>query len=386
MYYFDNNATTKLTYGVLKRIEEYMSTSFANASSSHSLGQIVREETDEVREIIADYIKCSPVEIIFTSGASESNNFIIKGIASKLKQVNFTSNELPVIISNKAEHSSVTKQLDYLSTIGFNIKYLNLKNDGSIDYNELKELIDKNTILVTIQHSNSETGTIHDIEKIGNICKNHNIFFHSDITQAFKFFNYDVTKLNVDALSFSAHKINGPKGIGAVFLRKKTPIIPLIHGGEQEFNMRAGTLNSIGIIGFGEAVKELIDNRVDRVNYVKGLRDYFESRILSEFSSSKTHINGNITNRMPNTSNISFIGVSNDSLLYRLNKNEIYVSAGSACTSGSIQKSTSLVAMKLPDDIVSSAIRFSFSFENTKEEIDSTLPIIYKEINSILDI
>jgi len=358
--YLDNNATTRVDTDVITVMQPYLHEQYGNPNSTHREGQIARTAVDEARERLALYLHASPVEILFTSSATESNNWALKGVAEAM------INKGRHIIISAVEHSSIVKSAEHLRRLGWDITTIPVGIDGHVQTDAVVAAMRDDTVLVSIQYANSETGAIMPVRDIGKICRKREIIFHTDATQAFQYLDANVLALHVDLLTCAAHKIYGPKATACLYIRKGTPIVPLIDGGQQEFDLRAGTENVPFIAGFGEAIKILEKNRDFWYEGTKKLRDIFENTLLNK-------IDGLIVNskepRLPNISNISFAGISADTFLARLDMEGIYASAGAACTSGSIQASSVLAAMGLPDTEAQSSIRFSFSHENTEEEV-----------------
>ncbi|MBN1644499.1 cysteine desulfurase [Candidatus Woesearchaeota archaeon] len=359
--YLDNAATTKMADEVVKAMNPYFSDKFGNASCLHSFGQEARDAVENARKIIADKINAEPEEIIFTSGGSESNNLAIKGIAYELKG---RGNH---IITSKFEHPAVLNVSKELEKQGFKISYLNVSRDGFIDLEQLKQSITKQTILVSLMHANNEIGTVQDIEKIGRICKEQNVLFHTDAVQSFAKVGIDVKKANLSLASFSAHKLHGPKGIGALYVKKGITIKKQIHGGSQEFNQRAGTENVSGIVGFAKAVELMKEKDIEKMNT---LRDYFIEELL-KFDG--TSLNGSKENRLCNNISVSFKNVEGESVLLALDDKGIAVSTSSACTSAKLEPSHVLKAIGLKPEDSHGTIRFTLSKYTSKDDVDYTL-------------
>lgn len=363
LIYLDNNATTKVDERVVEAMLPYFSTHYGNASSKlHAFGWTAEAAVDKARQQVAELINCEASEIIFTSGATESVNTALIGIFKAYKA---KGNH---IITVSTEHKAVIDTCEFLKEEGAEITYLSVDKEGVIDLEELKKSIKSNTILISVMAANNETGVIHPLEKISAIAKEHKIIFFSDATQFVGKLNCDVNELGIDALSLSAHKFHGPKGVGALFLRRKDPrvnIIPLIHGGAQENNKRAGTLNVPLIVGLGKAA-EIAKNEswLDNGNISK-LRAYFEHQILDLEG---LRINGSTKNRLYNTSNITFPEGFN--LIPDLLKKFAF-SSGSACSSGTTEPSHVLKAMGLSKEEIAKTYRFSFSKFNTQEEVEA---------------
>ncbi|MCE3229560.1 MAG: iscS [Bacteroidetes bacterium] len=369
LIYFDNNATTRVHEEVVKTMLPYFSENYGNSSSRlHPFGWIAQAAVEKANEQVAKMINCETSEIIFTSGATESVNLAIKGIyeayASKGNH----------IITCKTEHKAVLDVCDYLSTKGAEITYLNVDREGIIDLEELRASIKPTTILVSVMAANNETGVIQPIERIAEICNEHKIIFFSDATQYVGKERCDVKELGVHSMAFSAHKFYGPKGIGALYIKRKDPrvnVISQIHGGGHQYNKRSGTLNVPLIAGFGKAAELFTENYWDNSTYVSKLKNYFEHQLLDI---DRLRINGSTRSRLYNTSNLSFPpSIKIISLL-----NKFAFSSGSACTSGTSEPSHVLKAMGLSDEEVKNSFRFSFGVYNTMEEVKAIVEEIKK--------
>jgi cysteine desulfurase len=358
--YFDNNATTKIDERVLQSMLPYFSENYGNASSKlHEAGWIADAAVEKARKQVADLIGAETSEIIFTSGATEAINTAIKGIA---KAYQTKGNH---IITVSTEHKAVLDTCEYLKEEGIEITYLHVDKEGLIDPNELKKAIKPATILISVMAANNETGVIQSLEEISAIAKEHNIIFFSDATQLVGKSRLNVNEMGIDCLSLSAHKFFGPKGIGALYLRRKDPrvnIIPLLHGGAQENNKRAGTLNVPLIVGLGKACEIAQNEMWDNNTEVSKLRAYFEHQILDIEG---LRINGSTKNRLYNTSNITFPGHLNVKPLLQ----KYAFSSGSACTTGTNEPSHVLKAMGISDTDIKNSFRFSFSRNNTLDEV-----------------
>lgn len=366
-YYFDNAATTKVDDEVLDSMLPYFNKFYGNASSVYKLGQISKNKIEEVRENISKILNCRPDEIYFTSGGSESNNLALKGIMEA------NSNKGKHLITSVIEHPSILNTAKYLESIGYEVTYINVDNNGQVDLEELKNGIRKDTVLVSVMYANNEIGTIQNIDEISKICKEKGVILHTDAVQAIGNIKIDLS--NIGALSLSSHKFYGPKGIGLLYIKKGTVFNPIINGGHQEQNKRAGTENIPNIVGMGEALK-LVYNSIDsKNNYISNLKNYFESEIKKVIPN--VRVNGK--NRLPGISNITIPGIKNDTLVIALDMMDISISAGSACTSGSIEPSHVLKAIGLNENECKSSIRISIGKYNTKEEIDYLIKSI-KEV------
>lgn len=362
--YFDNAATTRLSGEVLNKMLPYFTDVFGNAASIHSFGREANAAVDEARDIIAKAINAkSASEIIFTSGGTESNNFAIKGVALA------NQHKGKHIIVSAIEHNSVLDSCKELEMLGFEITYLPVNEYGLIELTELIHAIRRDTILVSVMAVNNEVGTIQNIKTIGKIVADYkNCYFHCDAVQALSVLKFDVVDMNINLMSISAHKIHGPKGVGALYVKKGINLVKLIEGGEQEFKKRGGTQNVSGIVGLGKAV-ELTERDLKITNKkLKELSYYFVKKL--EFEIQGVAINGHPKQKAPGIVNVSFNYIDGESLLILLDLKGIAVSTGSACTAGVVKKSHVLQAMGKTDEQVTSAVRFSFSVDNTKEEID----------------
>ena len=360
--YLDNSATTRMDSSVLEEMIPFLSDNYGNASSVYSIGRLSKKAIEDSREKVANILNCRPDEIYFTSGGSESDNTAIKGIARANREKG------KHIITSKIEHLAVLDTCKKLEEDGFEVTYLDVDEYGRINLDELKSSIRKDTILISIMYANNEVGTIQQISQIGKIVKENNIYFHTDAVQAIGSVKIDVQAQNIDSLSLSAHKFYGPKGIGILYVKKDIKFEKFIDGGHQERNKRAGTENVANIVGLAKALEMAYDKLEEHTLKISQLRDYYENSVKESIPNIK--INGDINDRLPGNSNISFIGVNGQDLLLNLDMMEICVSSGSACTSGSINASHVLMALGLDEDIARSSIRVSIGKYNTKEDID----------------
>lgn len=360
--YFDNSATTKTDERVIEAMMPYITENYGNPSSIYKIGRENRKAVEEAREQVAKALKCESNEIYFTNGGSESDNTAIRGIAYAYK------NKGNHIITSKIEHPAVLETCKQLEKEGFEVSYIGVDENGIIKLDELKNAIKPTTTLISIMFANNEIGTIEPIEEIGKIAKENNIFFHTDAVQAVGNVEIDVKQLNIDALSMSGHKFYGPKGIGALYVKKGIKFEKLINGGHQERNKRAGTENVAGIVGLGKAI-ELAYQELDEHNKkIKELRDYYVEQVKAKIP--YIRINGDETKRLPGNSNISFRFIEGEGLLLNLDLKGICASSGSACTSGSLDPSHVLLAIGLPHEIAHGSLRISIGKYNTKEEVD----------------
>lgn len=375
MIYLDNAATTKVRKEVLDEMLPYFTEYYTNPSSIYTSSREVSKKVEEAREVLAKTINASKDEIYFTSGGSESDNWAIKKIMIG------RMNKGKHIITTKIEHHAILESCHYLEKLGFEVTYLNVDKDGIIDLHELENSIREDTIMVSIMAANNEIGSIMPLKEIGEICKKHNIIFHTDAVQAYGNTNIDVNLMNIDLLSTSAHKIEGPKGIGFLYVRKGVNILPLINGGMQERGKRAGTTNAPSIIGFAKAA-ELKFNEMEKNNkYVLSLREHLIDRVLNEIPYSR--LNGSRIKRLPGNANFSFQFIEGEGMLLKLDAKGICASSGSACTSGSLDPSHVLLAIGLPHEIAHGSLRLTMNHDNTMEEIDYVVDTL-KEIISNL--
>lgn len=360
--YFDNAATTKVKNEVVKEMIPYLNEEYGNPSSIYQIGRKAKKAVEISREKVASLINADKNEIYFTSCGSESDNTALKGIAYMNK---YRGNH---IITSKIEHPAILDTCKMLENQGFKISYINVDEDGRINLNELENQINDKTILISIMFANNEIGTIEPIEDISKIVKKHDIIFHTDAVQAIGNVEIDVKKLGIDMLSMSGHKIYGPKGIGALYVRNGIEFEKFINGGHQERNKRAGTENLAGIVGMGKACEMAKNNIEEHINYIKNLRDYYVLKVKENIRDIK--INGSEKYRLPGNSNISFKNVDGMALLLELDKKGICASAGSACTSHNLEPSHVLTAIGLKKEYSESALRVSFGEFNRKWEID----------------
>ncbi|MEO7029552.1 MAG: IscS subfamily cysteine desulfurase [Acidobacteriaceae bacterium] len=362
--YMDNHATTPLDPRVLEAMMPYLTGIFGNAASrNHSFGWEAEAATEKAREQIAKLIGATAKEIIFTSGATESNNLAIKGIAEMYRE---RGNH---IITQVTEHKATLDTCKRLEKGGYRVTYLPVQADGLIDIEDLRRAIDKDTILVTIMYANNEIGVIQPVREIGALCHEKNVLFHTDAVQAVGKIPVNVIADNIDVLSLSGHKIYGPKGVGALYVRRRNPRVQIseqINGGGHERGMRSGTLNVPGIVGLGAACEIAMNEMEAEGKREQGLRDYMRAKF--EKALDYVHVNGNMEHHLPGNLNMSFVYVEGESLLMGIN--DIAVSSGSACTSATLEPSYVLKALGLGDDVAHSSIRFGLGRFNTKEEVD----------------
>jgi cysteine desulfurase len=380
--YLDNAATTKTDEKVVKAMLPYFSQKYGNPMAIYSLGQVAREAIENAREKMAKFLNCAPTEVIFTSGATESNNFALKGVLKHWKKNN--PGKIPHIIISAFEHHCIYEPCKNLEKNKLaQISYLPVYKDGIVKVEDVKKAIRPNTILVSVMYVNNEIGTVQPIEEIGKLIKqiNPGIAFHTDATQAINYFDCDVQKLNVDLLSFSGHKIYGPKGIGALYVRKNIPIAKIQDGGEQEFGLRAGTHNVPAIVGLGKAVELISKNRAGEI---LKLRNYFIEKVLKEIPGS--YLNGSKEKRSPNNANFRFDNVEGESLILALDIEGICASTGSACSSGTLEPSHVLLALGLKHEQAHGSLRLTLSKHTTKKEMDTTVKILKDVVKRLREI
>ncbi len=372
MIYLDNAATTKTAPEVVEAMLPYFSELYGNPSSIYSIAGESKEAVTKARETIAGILNARTEEIYFTAGGTEADNWAIKAAFEAYK------NKGNHIITTRIEHHAVLHTCQYLEKErGARVTYLDVDENGIVKLEDLEKAITPETILISVMFANNEIGTIQPVQEIGMIAREHGILFHTDAVQAFGQLPIDVDACHIDMLSSSAHKINGPKGIGFLYIRKGVKIRSFVHGGAQERKRRAGTENVPGIVGYGAAAKLAADTMAERTGKERELRDYMIGRIQTEVECCR--LNGDPVKRLPNNVNFSFEFVEGESLLIMLDMEGICASSGSACTSGSLDPSHVLLAIGLPHELAHGSLRLTLSAENTKEEIDYTVDKI-KEI------
>ncbi len=376
--YLDNAATTKVDHDVFEAMKPYFEELYGNASSIYTFAGQATKAVDNARKIVADYLGAKPKEIYFTGGGSESDNWALKATAlAKNKKGKH-------IITTTIEHHAILHTCEYLEKFGYEISYIDVDENGVVKLDELKKAIREDTILISVMFANNEIGTIEPIKEIGEIAHEHDIIFHTDAVQAYGHVPINVDELNIDILSASGHKINGPKGVGIMYLRESVKLDSFIHGGGQERGKRAGTHNTPGIVGFGKATEIAVSKMNKRYEYESKLRDYLIEQVLEKVP--YTRLNGHRTNRLSNNANFSFRFVEGEALLIMLDQKGICGSSGSACTSGSLDPSHVLLAIGLPHEIAHGSLRLTLSDETTKEDIDyvvEQLSIIVERLRSM---
>lgn len=371
--YLDNSATTPIKSEVLQEMMPYLTTEYGNASSLYSVGRSAKRAIEKARNRVAELLNCNHNEIYFTGGGSESDNIALKGFAYANKE---KGNH---IITSKIEHPAILETCKTLERQGFEVSYINVKEDGIIDVEELRKSIKSNTILISVMTANNEVGTIQPIEEIAKIAHDNNVVFHTDAVQAIGNVKIDVEKMRIDLLSLSSHKINGPKGVGALYIKNGIEVEKFINGGHQEKDRRAGTENVAGIVGLGKAAEIARKNMETHIRNLSKVRDYYIKKVQKEIPNIR--INGSMENRLPGNANISFKGVNASELIFKLDERGICVSSGSACSSGNTNPSHVLTAMNVPEVYLNSAIRTTFGDNNTFEQVDYVVKILKQIIN-----
>ncbi|EGY76624.1 cysteine desulfurase family protein [Peptoniphilus indolicus] len=368
--YLDNAATTKISDEVFGAMLPYLKEFYGNASSVYSIGKKSKEAIIEARDLIAKALRCKSKEIFFTSGGSEADNWAIKGSLLKSKH----------ILSTPIEHEAVLQSLEYMKDLGYEIEYLDVNSNGIVEIDSLKSKLRDDTALISVMYANNEIGTIQPIKEIGEFLKDKNTLFHVDAVQALGSIEINLSELNVDMMSFSAHKIHGPKGVGALYIKEGTKINSMINGGSQERNKRAGTENVAGIVGFAKAVEIAQKNVYVRNSKIEKLRDKLLKNLLSLEG---VYLNGDLENRLKGNINISMENVDSSILLMKLDMEGIMASIGSACNSGSINPSYVLKAIGRNDELSKNSLRLTLNEENSEEQIDRASAIIIDSINSL---
>lgn len=371
--YLDNAATTRVKDEVYESMQPYFTEWYGNPSSIYRFAGESRKAIENARAVTADFLNAKPEEIYFTGGGSESDNWALKAAAFANR------GKGKHIITSTIEHHAILHTCRYLEKLGFEITYVKVDENGVIKLDELKAVVRKDTILITIMFANNEIGTIQPIREIGELAHRNGILFHTDAVQAYGHERIDVEELHIDLLSASGHKMNGPKGVGILYIRNSVKIGSFIHGGAQERGRRAGTYNTPGIVGFGKATEIAKRELEKRRGYESGLRDYLIDRVLAEIP--YTRLNGHRSRRLSNNANFSFRFIEGESLLILLDQKNIAASSGSACTSGSLDPSHVLLAIGLPHEIAHGSLRLTLSKETTKEELD----YVVEELKKIVE-
>ena len=366
--YFDHNATTPVHEDVVGAMLPFLKDDWGNPSSIHWAGRGPRKGVEDAREKVAALLNCNTAEIIFTGSGTESDNHAIKGVAWASKS---KGNH---IITSKVEHPAVINTCKQLAKEGFETTYLSVDSNGLVDIEELKQAVTSKTILITVMYANNETGVVSPINEIGAVAKERGVTFHTDAVQAVGKLPIDLQKLNVDLLSLSGHKLYGPKGVAALFVKRGVRLVPLVTGGHQERNRRGGTENVPGIVGLGKAAEIAMKDMEKETAHLTALRQRLEKGMAEKVP--HITLNGHPEKRLPNTANISFEFVEGESLLLNLDMKGIAASSGSACTSGSLEPSHVLVAMGIPVELTHGSVRFSLGRGNTAEDVDYLLEVM----------
>lgn len=375
--YLDNNATTKMREEALEAMLPFLKEDYGNASSVHGFGRTARTAVDEARAKVSRLLGVAREDIIFTSGGTEADNLAIKGVAGAMKSKG------DHIITSAIEHHAVLNSCKYLEKEGFKVTYVGVDKNGVVKLDELKKAITPKTILITVMWANNEVGTIEPVEEIGRIAKEKGIYFHTDAVQAAGKIPMALEDMPVDLLSISAHKFYGPKGVGALYIRKGTKITPQFHGGHHEMKKRAGTENVAGIVGMGRAAELAKQEISEEIKQLTVLRDYLYKGITSKIPD--VTLNGHPTERLPNTLNVRFKYLEGESIVLNLDLEGVAVSTGSACTSGSLEPSHVLTAMGVDAAETQGSIRFSLGKDNTKEDMDHVIAVLPPIIQRLRD-
>lgn len=376
--YLDNAATTKVAPEVFQEMKPYFEEFYGNPSSIYRFAGEATKAVERAREIVAESLGAKPKEIYFTGGGSESDNWALKATAFAKREKG------KHIITSKIEHHAISHTCDFLEKLGFEISYIDVDEHGVIKLDQLEKAIREDTILISVMFANNEIGTIEPVKEIGRIAHEHGVIFHTDAVQAYGHVPINVDQLNIDILSASGHKFNGPKGVGFMYLRDTVKLGSFIHGGGQERGKRAGTTNTPGIVGLAKAAELAIAKQEERHAYETELRDYLIDQVLEKIP--YTRLNGHRSERLSNNANFSFRFIEGESLLLLLDQKGICASSGSACTSGSLDPSHVLLAIGLPHEIAHGSLRLTLSDENTKEEIDfvvETLKTVVENLRSM---
>lgn len=375
MIYMDNSATSPVKEEVFNAMIPYLKEEFGNPSTFYSLGRSAKKAVETARENVAKLINAETREIIFTSGGTESDNMAIKGIAFKLEDKG------KHIITTVIEHPAVLRTCEYLETKGFEVTYLPVKENGILDIEDLKKAIRDDTILISVMHANNEIGTIQPIEEVGAIAKEKGITFHVDAVQSVGKIPVDVKKANIDLLSISSHKLYGPKGVGALFIRKGVRIETLIHGGGQENNLRSGTENVPGIVGFGKAAEIAYNNLDANIEKLQEIRDLLIEEVLDKVP--EAYLNGDREERLPNNASFRFAAIEGEGLILRLDAKGINGATGSACSSKNLKASYVLSALGLEDAEIHGSLRLSLGVENSIEDVEVVSDAIADVVGSL---
>lgn len=372
MIYLDHAATTPVHPEVAAAMRPYLAEKFGNPSSLHAYGRAAREAVDEAREAIAECLGCHPGELIFTSGGTEADNLALFGAAWAARERGKGNH----VVASAIEHHAVLETCAFLEKLGFRVTYVPVNRYGEVDLDALEAALDDETALISVMMGNNEVGTRQPVEAVGKLARERGVWFHTDAVQALAVEVVDLRTLPADLLSISAHKINGPKGVGALYAAKHVPLVPLLHGGFQERRRRGGTENVPGIIGFAAAVKLLRRTLSQRAVAYRRLREAMVEELARRLGRERFVVNGHPDRVYPNILNVSFPGVDNETLLIRLDMAGVAASSGSACTAGSMQPSHVLRAMGLEEALIRSAVRFSFGYGTTEEDVLAAARIV----------
>ncbi len=377
--YLDHAATTSIRKEVIEIMESVNKNVYGNPGSFHNIGLKAKKLVDQSRKMVADCLNVSPNEIIFTSGGTESINLAIKGLAMQMKKMGKNH-----IITTQTEHHAVLHTCEYLEKNGFEVTYLKVDKEGFVDLDVLRAAIKDTTFLVSVMYANNELGTVQDILGISRACKGKKVLFHTDACQAAGYLDLNVENLGIDLMSINSSKVYGPKGVGALYVKRRVSLEPILHGGGQERNLRSGTENVSGIVGFANSLNLACEEKEKEVLRLVKLRDKLIDGILEKVP--KTMLNGPLENRLPNNVNIAFLDVEGESLLLHLNEKGIYVSTGSACTSKTLDPSHVIIAMGIPYGIAHSSIRFTLGRETSESDINYVLEVLPDIVKSLRNI
>ena len=373
MIYLDNAASTQIHDDVLRSMLPYLKEQYGNPSSIHRYGRMAHKAIEKARKQIASLINADPNEILITSGGTESNNTVLQGIATQ-----FPTGQ---ILTSFIEHDAILEPCKRLSGDGFNVDYLPVDSSGMIDISDLKNHLSKRTSLVSIMFGNNEVGTVQPISEIAKICNSNKILLHTDAVQAVGKIPIDVKELGVDFLSISSHKLYGPKGIGALYIKNGTILTPFILGGGQEKGLRSGTENVANIVGFGKSCEIIKNHLSEQVSFIKKLRDHLIERILSEIP--EVRLNGHLENRLPNNAHFTFLGVNGEDLIIKLDENGVAASTGSACSVNTQKASHVLQAMGFSYEQITGSLRLTVGIFNNQQEIERTVDILKNIVSEL---
>lgn len=373
MIYLDHAASTPVREEVLQEMMPYFKELFGNPSSIHRFGRLATKAIENARKRIAELINASPDEILITSGGTESNNTALFGVVGQKTGCR--------IVTSSIEHDAILEPCKQLKNMGHDVVYAQVDNLGTVNLDDLERLLTKETVLVSIMYANNEVGTIQPIREIAQLCKSRNILFHSDAVQAVGKIPVDVSDMGVDLMSISSHKINGPKGVGALYVKRGTSLDPLILGGGQEHGMRSGTENVASIVGFGKACQIARENLEENSRHLQALRDHLVHRVTDEI----THVtaNGHQQNRLPNNAHFTFFGVNGEDLIIKLDENGIAASTGSACSVKTQKASHVLAAMRFSHEQITGSLRLTVGIDNTPDEVDRTVDVLKKIVSEL---